>query len=327
MMVRRPPAIGALLTVIALATAPLPALAQGDAQAEFDAAQKLFDAGRQADALPHFRKAYEASKSPNARFMAARCLIAMGRAAEAYEEMAATTREATARAETEKKYAVTRDSAAAELALLERRVGKIIVALAEPGPSVVVTLNGARVAPDRVGVPMAVEPGKLVIEAARPAGAPVRREITVAAGETKTVAISFAAAAGAPLGAVTPPAPRAPPQVVEKGGGVRIAGFVVAGLGVAGLGAFAGAGLAAKGKFSTLETECGAARCVDPKYADVIDSGKTLQTVANIGLGAGVAGVVSGALMIALGGPKKQAITASLGGDRGGARLDLQGSF
>lgn len=320
-------AIGAIAVAIVFLAEP--AFAEGDAKVEFADGQKLFDAGRQADALPHFRKALTASKSPNARLMVARCLVALGKTAEAYEEMATTTREATARAEADPKYAPTRDAAAAEMAMLERRIGKLVVALAEPGAGATVTLDGAPLAAERLGVPVAVQPGTLKIEASRAGDAPVRREITIGAGETKTVAIAFKSAAAAaaavpPVTAlpITPPAPAKP-----QGGGVRIAGFFVAGLGVAGMGAFAGAGLAAKGKFSSVETECGGVRCTDPKYGSVIDSGKTLTTIANAGLGVGIAGLVGGALMIALGGPSKAPLPARIEAGPTGVGLRCEGTF
>ncbi len=138
------------------------------------------------------------------------------------------------------------------------------------------------------------------------------------------MAIAFTGGAAAP-GAATSDA--APGGAKPQGGGVRIAGFVIAGLGVAGMGAFAGAGLAAKSKFSTVETECGNARCTDSKYGDVIDSGKTLQTIANVGLGVGIAGLVGGALMIAVGGPSKAPLPAQIEVGPNGAGLRFAGTF
>ena len=89
------------------------------AQKLYAEAQKLFDKGSYADALVAFRQAYNVSSSPNARLMVGHCLVALGRRAEAYEEMTATMREAAKKAETESKYGPTRDTAATQLALLE----------------------------------------------------------------------------------------------------------------------------------------------------------------------------------------------------------------
>jgi hypothetical protein len=320
-------------SAFAVATAMLfsagPAFAQADAKVEFNDAQKLFDAGRQADALPHFRKAFAASNSPNARLMIARCLVALGKTAEAYEEMATTTREAAARADTDPKYARTRDAAAAEMVLLERRVGKLVVALAEPGAGATVTLDGAPLAAEKLGVPVAVQPGTLTIEATHAGDKPVRREVTIGAGETKTVAIAFTSAAAVAAAPITTTPKIAPPPAApsRSGGGVRIAGFFVAGLGAAGMGAFAGAGLAAKSKFNSVEAACGGVRCTDPKYGSEIDSGKTLQTIANLGLGVGAAGLVGGALMIAFGGASKTPVPAGIEVGPTGIRLRYEGTF
>ena len=127
----------AISLFLGTSVASTPAAAQGQtapAVDDFASARALFNAGKVAEALPLFRDVYARSSSPNARLYVARCLRKLGRNPEAYDEMEATLREATKRAETEPKYAQTRDSAAAELALLEPLVGKLIIAVADPRP-------------------------------------------------------------------------------------------------------------------------------------------------------------------------------------------------
>ncbi|MDI1481348.1 hypothetical protein [Polyangium sp. y55x31] len=276
------------------------------AQDLYVSAQKLFDRGNFAEALVGFRHAHNASGSPNARIMIGNCLVALGRTAEAYEEMSATLREATKRAETEPKYALTRDAAAKHVALLESKVGKLVVEVADPS-GVEVTVNGSRVPPEKLGVPFAVDPGTVVVAATRADGRSVRREQTVEAGASAQVSLVFPDAGPKKIEA---PAPvrvdHAKPRGDElrTGGAVRTAGFVVAGLGVAGMAVFGVTGLMARSRFATLEEECHAARCTDMKYADVVDSGMALTTAANTGLAIGAAGIVGGGLMILLGGPR-----------------------
>lgn len=304
--------------------------AQGapSAQELYGSAQKLFDKGSYAEALVAFRQAYTASDSPNARIMIGHCLVALGKPAEAYEEMSATMREAAKRAETEPKYAPTRDAAATQVALLEPKVGKLILEVPERA-GVEVLVNGSRVPPDKLGVPIAVDPGTVVIAATRADGRTERREQAVKAGETERVALTFAELgprktegdASGPVGGAKPPGgaqPGAGGDEARTGGGVRTAGFVIAGLGVAGMAVFGVTGMMARSRFTTLEEECGGARCTDPKYADVVDSGMTLTTVANIGLIAGAAGIVGGGLMILLGGPSEPAKAARSGPSRAG---------
>lgn len=296
----------ARLLVLALATAlgaaaAVPGVAAADdaadAAKQFATAQDLYDNGRHDEALPMFREAFRATGSPNARLYVARSLRELGRLAEAYEEMSETLRDATARADTEAKYVQTRDAAASELALLERRVGRVIVAIANPPSGVTVSLNGNELPGGRVGAPVAVMPGMITVSVEAPGREPVTREVTVGAGETKTVALALEEGTGKAA-----PSPATQDEAPSSGGGVRTAGFVVAGLGVAGMGLFAVTGLMANSKFKTLEEECGGVRCTDPKYADTIDSGKTLDLLATIGLIAGATGIAAGGAMILFGG-------------------------
>jgi hypothetical protein len=284
----------------------------------YTSAQKLFDRGKYAEALVAFRQAHNASSSPNARLMIGHCLVALGKTGEAYEEMSATMREAAKRAESEPKYVPTRDAAATQVALLETKVGKLILEVSDRS-SVEVTINGSRVSPEKLGVPLAVDPGTAVIAATRSDGRSMRREQVVKAGETERIALTFqeatkdgAAAISGGVGPVKPAPggePTEPPgdKATQSGGGVRIAGFFIAGIGVAGMAVFGVTGMMARSRFATLEEECGGKRCSDPKYADVVDSGMTLTTVANIGLIAGAAGIAGGGLMILLGGASKAA--------------------
>jgi hypothetical protein len=323
-----------------VASVALPAGAQKSAGAPSEAAspsakqlyvsaQKLFDKGRFAEALVAFRLAHNASDSPNARLMIGHCLVALGKPAEAYEEMAATMREAAKLAESEPRYAPTRDTAATQLALLEPKIGKIVVEVQDRA-SAAVTVNGAPIAPEKLGLPMAVNPGTVVMAATHADGRTVQREQVVKAGTTERVTLTFPEAPKAGGGPTAPQGPKpvdvkAPDKSdkgEKRGGGVRTAGFVVAGLGVAGMAVFGVTGMMARSRFATLETECGGERCADPKYGDVIDSGRMLTTVANIGLIAGAAGLAGGGLMILLGGPSDASPKkAGAQGPAGGAAL------
>ncbi|MDC3957039.1 hypothetical protein [Polyangium jinanense] len=299
------------LVAALLVSAAAPAVAgepQGPPSAQdlYVSAQKLFDQGHFAEALVGFRHAYNASGSPNARIMIGNCLVALGRTAEAYEEMSATLREATKRAETEPKYVPTRDAAAKHVALLESKVGKLVVEIADPA-GVEVTVNGSRVPPEKFGVAFAVDPGTVVVAATRADGRVARQEQTVEAGASERVSLVFPDVGPKkiePTGPVRVEGPKPPGgDELRTGGAVRTAGFVVAGIGVAGMAIFGVTGLMARSRFATLEEECHATRCTDLKYADVVDSGMALTTAANTSLAIGAAGIVGGGLMILFGGP------------------------
>jgi hypothetical protein len=340
-------ALPAFLLAAAL-LAPASSRAQGAkpgssraAKEHFDAAQALFDQKRYEAALVLFRQAYEETKSPNARVMIAQSLLSLGRIAEAYDEYATTVREAAAKAESEPKYAKTRDGAASELAKLENKVGKIVLIFGQGVQGGQVSVNGAAVPPEKLGAPMAVMPGNVEIVAEGLGPSPVKRTETVAAGETKTIVINRDSAGPAKTaGPVTTGdgARTAPPDVTSAptgepvattGGGVRKAGFVVAGLGVAGMALFGVSTFMAEDKLAQLKKECGGTRCTDPKYAEVVDSGKMFDLLATVGLAAGIAGVAGGAAMIIFGGPKAAAPTSSATLEVGptGAMLRFRGSF
>lgn len=312
--------VGSGLVALALACAPAPVFAQdppprpqeAEARASFNAGQTLYDQHKYAEALVLFRTAHKASSSPNAELMIALCLIELGAFAEAREALLSAMYAAAALAPSSPKHARTRDTAAAELAALERRTGRLILVVADPGAGAAVTINGAAVPPARLGLPIVVDPGDKVVEVTRPGAAAQRRAVTVRAGEIKTVAFE---------------APRAAPPPAPTGGRVRVAGFVVAGVGVVGAVVAAVAAPIAQSKFSTLEKECGAVRCVDSKYADVVDSGRTMDTLAGVGLAVGVAGLVGGGLMIAFGGPSQAPARATVAVSPTSAQLRYELTF
>jgi len=271
----------------------------------FNSGNKLFGEKKYDAALILFRNAYEQSQSPNAHLMIGKCLLAQNRLPEAYEEFSATLREAGKRAETEPKYADTRDAAATELAPLETKIGKVVVSFVDAPAEARVRIGGTEVAKDKLGTPIAVMPGTIEIVAEGLAQGTVTRREDIKGGETKTVVLSNEKPLKGPL-------TDKPIAEATTGGVLRKVGFGALGLGAVGMGLFAIGGIQSNAKFATLEQECGKTRCTDPKYADIIDSGKTLDLVANIGLGIGIAGIVAGTVLVIVGGPKPKPKTTDV---------------
>jgi hypothetical protein len=274
--------------------------AQADSAASFGKAVELFEAKKCDEALPMFEAVVAETGSPNARIYLARCLEQEGRLADAYEQMRQTVAEATKRAETEEKYVPTRDSAASELALLEPKIGKVVVAVVDPPEGTEVYVGTRRLDADQLGVPVAVMPGTLDVRAQTPDGPSVQREVEVEAGKTRTITLTMDE--GAPSSDQIPEPPRNQTDTTTSTmGGIRIAGFVVTGLGLAGVGV--GAGLAAKAQsdFDALDEECGGVTCPTDEQGRV-DDGRLLTTVANVSLIAGGIIAAGGITMIILGG-------------------------
>jgi hypothetical protein len=297
--------VAAALLAAVLLSSSLPSASAADAQKSFAEGQTAYERGDHATALLRFRDAYAASGSPNARFLAAKCLIALGRLPEAYDELVATRSDAAAKADTQPKYRETRDGAASELAALEPKIGKIVIALAEPEGGEV-TLNGAAIPKDRLGSPITVLPGAVVIVVKYPGKPPVRREENIIGGQTKT---SFFASGGATNTAPdktngnngTAPDDKAKPLPI---GTVRVAGFVVAGLGVVGLGVFGVTAGLADSKFNSVVEQCGGKRCTDPGVVATINEGKRLDTIATATFIGGAAAAAVGVALIIVGRPK-----------------------
>ncbi|MEZ4440086.1 MAG: tetratricopeptide repeat protein [Polyangiaceae bacterium] len=303
-MLRRLLALLVVLLTLGLSTARA-----DDAAATFAEGRELYDAKRYDEALPKFQTAVAASQSPNARLYLARCLREMGRLAEAHHELSRTVADARDKATDDPYYAQTRDAAATELAVLDGRVGKIVVILDDELRGAEVRVNDAPLASDRLGLPVAVLPGDVVIRAENGDERGERR-LEIAAGETRSVTLepSAAAVGAAEAPSRTPIATEAPDESDDEGAGfgvVRAIGIGVATLGAAGLVTFGVMTAQADDKLATLEEECGGVRCTDPQYADVVDDGKRAETIAVVSAVAGGALLAGGIAMIIFGGPSE----------------------
>jgi hypothetical protein len=288
----------ALALGLAVATAHALQPPASHADDQFANAKDRYDKGDYAGALALFRVAFGETSSPNARLYIARSLRELGKTVEAYQEMKATVQDAKARADAEARYAKTRDAAAAELGLLELRVARLLVAVDPATPNAAVTLNDAPLPVARLGAFFPVEPGKLRVVATADGRGQVAQEVELAGGQEAAVVLTFPPAAGHARG---------PARVVTRSdGAVRTLGFVHLGVGAAGLVTLMVAGLLASDKESELDETCGERRCTDPAAAEIIDDGKTLQTIANVGLGVGIVGVLAGTAMVIFGGPSDE---------------------
>ena len=247
-----------------------------------------------AQALEQFRLSYAAVPSPNSHLYVARCLAAMGDSRAAYAEFDKVVEEAAERGKTEDKYLPTRDTARVERDELLSKVALVTISVAHPGPTTTVRVGGADVPREQWDKPFAVVPGP--VEAKISAGDHVitSQSATINAGQSHTLVLDAAAPAVAVGGPdVTPPASKSSRSALFP------AGIVVGAVGVGGLILFAIEGSASKSTYSTLEKECGAGPCPASRAGE-ISSGKTQQTLANVGLVIGAVGVAAGVTMVVL---------------------------
>jgi hypothetical protein len=316
-----------VLTVVLLALASPPAWAQNEAASQFREAKRLYDKDEYEAALSVFRLAWQRSKSPNARLYMGRCLLKLDKLLPAYDEFRATMFDAASMANEDEKYLTTRDAAAAELALLELRVGRVLITPDATAPDAPVGLDGETLPDEKLGELVVVVPGAHRVEATAPDRAPFSRDIEVAPGKTVAVAVTL------PLpdqesGSGTP-APIVPKR--QKGDEglttMQIIGVSTVAVGGAVLVLAAASGAAAASRFSALEQTCGDQRCTDESAVRVVDTGKRFETLAYIGAAVGGAAVIAGGALILFGGPSDGGDEARLTPLPGGGLLTYRHSF
>jgi hypothetical protein len=294
------------------------------ATAYFVKGSDFFKAKKFALALQQFKLSYAVVPSPNSHLYIARCLVGMGEARAAYAEFDKVVAEAAERGKTEDKYLPTRDTARVERDELLSKVALVTITVAHPGPTTIVRIGDTEVPREQWDKPFAVQPG--TVEAKISAGdrAITSQSTTVAAGQSHTLVLDAAAASSAV--AVSGPAVEQPATKSSKSA-LRPAGIVVGAVGVAGFVMFAVAGSMSKSTYSTLEKECGAGPCPASRAGE-ISSGRTQQTLANVGLIVGAVGVATGATLIVLSmGKSKSAPAATTGLVVGPGYVGLNGTF
>ncbi len=302
--------------------------AKEEAAAKYREGLTLFEAEKPGEALPLFREALAITNSPNARLMVAMCLKQMGQVAEAYREMKAILE--TPDAQGNPKYERTLESARAELERLQQKVGKLTIKVDGSPPGLNVTIDGEPVEFGDDSPPIVLTGGDHELVATADGLETDKRSVHIEAGHSKAITLKLEPpqpkVEPKPEPEKTPPSP--PPAPEPGSTNLQTIGYIVGGVGVVGLGVFATTGLMAKSKYDSVNDACGGERCDDPKYADDIDSGKSLQTVANVSLIVGAAGVLTGSALILFGGSSQTEQPAVAAAPLpGGAYLGYSGRF
>jgi len=286
-----------------------------DPKAQFAEAVKLYKAERFAEALPLFESLEKETHSPNASLYVGHCLKALGRTADAYRAFESSAKAAGS----DERYAETRSAAVAELTDLGLRVARLVVAPVETPPGLVVRVDGKPLEAAEFGAHRVLEAGEHHVDAEAPGREPTAQDVYIDGGETRTVTLTLKQLGAAPA---APPPPAPSPRA-----GLRIGGFVGLGVGAAGLATFVIAGLGAKSAHDELEQACSATPCLDAAHRDDADRGRTLQTVANVGLAVGVVSAAAGGALLYFG--YKGSAPAEVGWSvvPGGLAANVRGRF
>jgi hypothetical protein len=252
---------------------------------------KLYKAGKFSDALPLFQEVAQSTASPNAFLYIGYCESELGHDAVAYE---AFTTAIDRSAQDATRYAETKEAATAELTTLNARVARLVVSVTDIPPELAVQLDGAPLEEKKLGSYLVLKPGAHHVEARGKDVEPITRDVDVAAGESKTIALTFhAPAKPEPVASPPPPPPAGDPKL-------RTYGFIAGGVGVAGLAVFAITGAMTKSTYDDLSKQCSAG-CTDSAHKNDIDRGKTLQTTANVSLIIGGVGLAASGALLYLG--------------------------
>jgi hypothetical protein len=172
----------------------------------------------------------------------------------------------------------------------------------DPRSEAKLTLNGREVDRRRWKGPLAADPGPLTVVLQAPDGRRAEHSVTLEAGVAAALELKLSLPPAEPEPVAAAPEPETRRVVISSGTneGMRTAAYVAGGVGIAGLGAFAVLGILSNGKFDDLQEGCPMRVECDPALQDTADSGKGLQTGANIGLLVGAVGVTAGIVLFVL---------------------------
>lgn len=290
------------------------------ADALFNAAKALSDAGQYADACAKFAESKRLAPGLGVTLYLADCYEHLGRTASAWTEFRAA--EGLARARSDKRADVARDHAQA----LEPKLDRLTISVAATVPRTGLTIlrDGVPISLDEVGLAVPVDPGDHVVVVSSPGHAsrtfsahvgPEAPKATVTIDRLED-APGAATGTGIPTGSATGAAPAtatgsatAPETGTDDGGTRRWIGLGAMGLGVVGVGLGSVFGvLAMSAKNQSNSGPCNAAdQCTAEGLSDRKDA-ESKATLSTIGFVAG--GVLAaGGLAIYLTAPRAPSTT------------------
>jgi hypothetical protein len=289
-------------------------------------AQVLFVRGRDLaakkkckDAVVEFRASLNIVASPNARFALARCLVDMDLPLDAWAELTKTAADARLLAAKEARYSETADAADAEKKELLQKIVLLTLKVDHMTDDTTVKIADKDVPRDALAAPIPLMPGAIEIVVYTAGKEVARTSLAVGPGETT---VTMDAQPPPPKPPEPPPQPPRPvtqvdPNDVPKDDlkkpppppppapntTLRTGAYIAGGVGVVGFGLFAIFGALEKGTYSDLQSACHSGPCPASKQDDV-STGKSQQTIANIGLVVGAVGVATGVTLFILSRPK-----------------------
>lgn len=311
---------------LAAGVAPTAATKQqkDSAQSHFLRGKELFGQNKYDAALAEFTASLDVVASPNTRLYLARCLREMNKPVQAYAEFGRTASEARELGKSDSRYEKAAEAAEQDQKALEPKVGIVSVSVQRANDSTTLKVGGEEIRRDAWDKPFAVNPGTAEIVAETPGRPAVKKSVNVAAGAKESVTVDADADAPTPVATETKPVEVSTPS---DRAGLRPYAYVAGGVALAGLATFTIAGLLSNGTYSDLEQACGGERACPPGHEDDISTGKTQQTIANVGLVFFVLGTAGAVTLWVLSSPSKSTSAATAKVVTRGNFVGLEGAF
>jgi hypothetical protein len=272
------------------------------AQALYDEARKLVDAGNIEAACPKFRASYELDPGGGTLLNLADCYEKQGKLALAWS----TFKEALVAAQRDGRTERI-DFANQHIGKLEARLAHLTISVAanDRAAGLVIQIDGAALAEQAWGVAMPVDPGKHVVRAEAPGKQPFETTLDAAAGAAAGETVEIPTLADSTDDGVRGAAATAGASTAtgDSGSG-RTLGWVVGGIGVASLGVGGYFGLRAMSRWSDRDDGCAAGCTSEAKIAG--DEAGTAATISTIGFGVGLIGIGVGTYLLLSSGGKTE---------------------
>lgn len=275
---------------------------------------KLAQDGHCADAIDKLERAEKLRHSAIVLEQLGECYIEHGRFVEGAEAMRSVLREgvpenpsdAMKRAHTNAQTLL--ETAKEKIAMLTITVD--VIGSAEPN----VVVDGQPLPAALVGAARPTDPGEHTVEASATGHLPVKRRVTLAAGQTDTLALTLVVDPKAPPKAAAvasadepatspsvqePAAPAATPIETPSRGPNRLPAYIVWGAGAAALAVGVAYGWVAMNQKSDLDEVCPAHRC-PPTETERLDTAKANGVISSVAFGVGVGAAIAGGLLFFL---------------------------
>jgi tetratricopeptide (TPR) repeat protein len=289
-----------LLGLIAFCSAPARARADepqlSEAEALFQHGVELMKADQCAEAVPEFLKSNALDASAATLLNLGTCYARLGRKASAWKAY----QKAALAAQSESNDAL-RERATQALSILGPTLTKVQIVTPKGSTALALRLNGEALS-DYDGLPIPLDPGQSVIEAAAPGREPWRKTVTADdVGATLVIEVPDLRTADLPPPRVASqpqpqPQPQPPPPKPERALDLRVPAAVTGGAGLVALAIGTAFGLGAQGTYSDSRSNCVGNRCTQAGI-DQRDSARSKAAASTVLFSVGIAAVATGVVM------------------------------